>query len=114
MGAVTDLLTNNVFRFFARTPGANDRWMLLPQKGFWTLPLNLIYMGMVLFCVVTTYNAVNAALIALTGAAQDSVPLGVEPVLFGAFATAWDTLFIKIKLTARSVLTDARRASKGV
>ena len=114
LGAVTDLLTNNIFRFYAKTPGANDRWMMFPQKTFWTLPLNLLYAGVVLFCVVTTYNAVNAALIALTGAAANSVPLGVGPILFGVFATAWDTLFIKIKHTAQSVVADARRASKGV
>lgn len=114
MGLVIDLLINNVFRFYAKTPGANDRWMLLPQKGFWTLPLNVLYAGLLLFCVVTTYNAVNAALINITGAAADSVPLGVEPILFGLFTTAWDTLFIKIKHTAQSVIADARRAAKGV
>ena len=54
MGAVTDLLTNNLFRFYAKTPGANDRWMMFPQKAFWTLPLNLIYAGLLLFCVVNT------------------------------------------------------------
>ena len=114
LGAVTDLLTNNIFRFYARTPGANDRWMMFPQKTFWTLPLNLVYAGVVLFCVVTTYNAVNAALIALTGAAANSVPRGVGPIMFGVFTTAWDLLFIKIKHTAQSVVADARRASKGV
>lgn len=114
LGAVTDLLANNIFRFYAKTPGANDRWMMFPQRSFWTLPLNLLYAGVELFCVVTTYNAVNAALIALTGAAANSVPLGVGPILFGVFAAAWDTLFIKIKHTAQSVVADARRASKGV
>lgn len=114
MGAVTDLLTNNLFRFYAKTPGANDRWMMFPQKGFWTLPLNLIYAGLLLFCVVNTYNTANAALIALSGAASDSVPLGVGPILFGIFSTAWDTLFIKLKHTAQSILSDARRAAKGV
>ena len=114
MGAVTDLLTNNLFRFYAKTPGANDRWMMFPQKAFWTLPLNLIYAGLLLFCVVNTYNTANAALIAMSGAASDSVPLGVGPILFGIFSTAWDTLFIKLKHTAQSILSDARRAAKGV
>ena len=113
LGVVTDLLTNNVFRFLAKTPGANDRWMMLPQKGFWTLPLNVLYGYLVLFLVVTTYNVINSAVIAVTGAA-DTVPLGVGPILFGVFATAWDTLLIKVKRTAQSVLADARRrAAKG-
>ena len=42
LGAVNDLLTNNVFRFYAKTPGGNDRWMMFPQKAFYTLPLNVV------------------------------------------------------------------------
>lgn len=113
LGAVNDLLTNNVFRFYAKTPGGNDRWMMFPQKAFYTLPLNVLYAGVLLFLVMITYSAVNTAIVALTGAVG-TVPLGVGPILFGAFTTAWDTLLIKIKHTAQSVLADARRASKGV
>ena len=113
LGAVNDLLTNNVFRFYAKRPGDNDRWMMFPQKAFYTLPLNVIYAAVLLLLVVMTYGAVNTAVIGLTGA-TDTVPLGVGPILFGVFTTAWDTLLIKIKHTALSVIADARRASKGV
>ena len=113
LGAVNDLLTNNVFRFYAKTPGGNDRWMMFPQRAFYTLPLNVIYAGLLLLLDMMTYSAVNAAIIAVTGAVG-TVPLGVGPILFGVFTTAWDTLLIKIKHTAQSVLADARRASKGV
>ena len=102
LGAVTDLLTNNVFRFYARTPGTNDRWMMFPQRAFYTLPLNLRDAGLRLFLVMTTYNVVNAAIIGVTGA-KDTLPLGVGPILFGVFTTA-----------SQSVLSDARRATKGV
>ena len=101
LGAVTDLLTNN------------DRWMMFPQRAFYTLPLNLLYAGLLLFLVMTTYNVVNAAIIGITGA-KDTLPLGVGPILFGVFTTAWDILLIRIKHTAQSVLSDARRATKGV
>ena len=113
LGAVTDLLTNNVFRFYAKTPGGNDRWMMFPQKAFYTLPLNVIYAVVLLVLVVMTYSAVNTAIIGITGAVG-TVPLGVGPILFGVFTTAWDTLLIKLKHTAQSVLADARHASKGV
>lgn len=112
LGAVTDLLTNNIYRFYAKTPGANDRWMMFPQKAFYTLPLNLIYAFVLLFLVVTTYNAVNAAILGL-GLAQGGTPLGVGPILFGVFTAAWDTLLIQIKRTAQNVLSDARRSAKG-
>ena len=113
LGFITDLLTNNVYRFYAKTPGGNDRWMMFPQRGFYTLPLNVIYAVVLLVLVVMTYSAVNAAIIGITGAVG-TVPLGVGPILFGVFTTAWDTLLIKLKHTAQSVLADARHASKGV
>ena len=113
LGAVNDLLTNNIFRFYAKTPGGNDRWMMFPQRAFYTLPLNVNYAGLLLLLVMMPFSAVTAAIIAVTGAVG-TVPLGVGPILFGVFTTAWDTLLIKIKHTAQSVLADARRASKGV
>ena len=106
LGFVTDLLTNNVYRFYAKTPGGNDRWMMFPQKGFYTLPLNLIYAFVLLFCVVTTYNVINHVLLRLGG-----TTLGVGPILFGVFTAAWDMLFITIKHTARKMLADAKRAA---
>lgn len=112
LGAVTDLLTNNLYRFYAKIPGANDRWMMFPQKAFYTLPLNIVYAYVLLFLVVTTYNVVNAAILGM-GLAQGGTPLGVGPILFGVFTAAWDTLLIQIKRTAQNVLADARRSAKG-
>lgn len=112
LGAVTDLLTNNLYRFIARTPGANDRWMMFPQKAFYTLPLNIVYAYVLLFLVVTTYNVVNATILGL-GLAQGGTPMGVGPILFGVFTAAWDTLLIQIKRTAKNVLSDAKRGAKG-
>ena len=108
LGIVTDLLTNNLFRFYAKTPGANDRWMMFPQKKFITLFLNILYAFLVLACVVMTYQAINALLVALTGA-RDTVPLGVGPILFGVFVTAWDQLFITMKRTLIKIFRDARK-----
>lgn len=106
-GMVTDLLTNNLLHFIAKTPGANDRFMMCPTRKFITFPLNILYGVLVIFCVVTTYHAINAALIALTGA--ETMPLGVEPLLFGVFTTAWDTLFIKMKHTFQHMTADAKK-----
>ncbi|MBQ9197441.1 MAG: hypothetical protein IJ157_09430 [Clostridia bacterium] len=108
LGFVTDLITNNVFRFIAKTPGANDRWMMFPQRKFITLPLNILYGFLILFCVVSTYSAINRALIALTGA-KDTLPLGVGPILFGVFCMGWDMLFLAFKRMAKRMLNDARQ-----
>ncbi len=108
-GFVTDLLTNNVLRFVSPTPGANDRWMMYPKKGFISLPLNLLHAALVLFLVYTAYNALNAGLIAVSGMAADAVPLGVEPILFGLLYLGFDLMLIALKHAAQNMLKDARK-----
>lgn len=108
LGFVTDLLTNNVLRFIARTEGENNKWMMFPQKGFITLPLNLLYAGLLLFLVFHAYNAGNLLLIRLSGAAEDAVPLGVEPILFGLLYLAFDLILLGMKRLLRSIVEDAK------
>lgn len=111
LGFVTDLITNNIFRFIAKPSGANDRWMVFPKKNYIFLPLNVLYALLLVFCVVTTYNAVNAAIIGVTGA-KESLPLGVEPILFGTFTMAWDMLFLGFKRLGGRMVNDAKTAAK--
>lgn len=92
LGVVTDLLTNNVIRFFADTEGANDRYMMFPKKRFITLFQNIFYAFILLFLVYSTYIGVNKAYILLSGASPDTVFLGVEPILFGLFYLLYDAL----------------------
>ena len=69
----------------------------------------MLYAFVLLLCVVATYNAVNAALLAVTGAPRDTVPLGVEPLLFGAFTMGWDMLFLFFRHTARRVVAEEKK-----
>ena len=112
LGVVTDLLTNNVLRFFAKVPGENDSWMMCPKRRYLSLPLNILYGMLILFCVVTTYNAINAAAIALRGN-PDKLALGVGPILFGTFATGWDLVFLAMKRTLRRIVADAKKSADG-
>jgi len=108
LGFVTDLITNNVFRFIAKPKGANDRWMMFPKKNYLFLPLNVLYALFLVFCVVQTYNAVNTVLVGISGPG-DTAPLGVEPILFGLFAMGWDMLFLGVKRLGKKVLADAKK-----
>lgn len=96
LGVVTEMLTNNVIRFFEKTPGQYSGWMMFPQKGFVTYPLNILYAGVLLALVVGLYTVINMVIVSITGAV-DTVPLGVEPILFGVFYLGFDLLLIKIK-----------------
>ena len=108
LGFVTDLLTNNVLRFVAKTKGANDRWMMYPKKGYISLPLNVLHAFVVLFLVYTAYNAANGLLISLGGMEQTAVPLGVEPILFGLLYLGFDMLLIALKHMGQNMVGYAR------
>ena len=110
MGIITDLLVNNILRFYAKTEGENDRWMMFPKKRFASFPLNILYAFVVLFFVYFLYQVVNTVLIRITGA-SDSVPLGVEPIFFGLFYLGVDLLFLGMKQLFLRILRDARDSS---
>lgn len=107
LGFVTDLLVNNIFRFYAVTPGANDRWMMFPKKNYLFLLANVLYAFVLLICVYFLYQIINGILVGFTGK-PDSVPLGVEPILFGVFYMGFDMLFLTVKSTLKKILSDAK------
>lgn len=96
-GIVTDILVNNLFRFLQTDEHEYDKWMLLPQKAFWTFFANIIYALALIVCVVLLYNGINTLIIYVQNLSEDSVPLGVEPILYGLFYLAFDLIFIGIK-----------------
>ena len=110
LGFVTDILTNNIFRFIAKPENANDRWMMIPPKKFISLPLNVLYAFVLVFCVVQTYNAVNIVIAAMTHT-EGTAALGVGPILFGFFAMGWDMLFIGAKRLFKRILADAKSSA---
>ena len=111
LGFVTDLLVNRILRYYASPADANDRWMMVTGKGFRTLPLNLLYAYWLLLFTVLTYNAVNAAVIAARGL-QDTLPVGVEPILFGLITVGWDMLFLAMKRVVKSIAADAAKHNR--
>ena len=112
LGLVTNLLTNNVLRFWAKVPGGNDRWMMVCRKGAPGLLLDVVYGFLILGAVVVSYQGLNRLLIALTGAAKDSVPLGVEPIVFGLLATGWDFLLLGARRLMRRIVEDAKKQAR--
>lgn len=108
LGFVTDLLTNNVLRYIAKSKGGNDKWMMFPRKGFITLPLNVLYAGLLLFLVFNTYTFGNTLIIQLSGIAEDSVPIGVEPILFGILYLLFDLILLGVKRVFGRIVSDAK------
>ncbi|MCR4793360.1 MAG: hypothetical protein K5871_11455 [Lachnospiraceae bacterium] len=106
-GVFTDLLVNNVLRFTESTKGANDKYMMFPDKRYRNFIFNIIYSFVILFFVMTVYAAVNAFAANVTGA-SDMLALGVEPILYGALYTGFDLLLIKMKNVFAGIIKDAK------
>ena len=107
LGLATNLMTNNIYRFIAKTPGAYDRWMMFPGKKLYFLPLDVVYAILLTACTIMTYNGIN--LLAAGGSEQAGAAIGVEPILFGIFVTAWDLLFLGCKRLGGRILADAKQ-----
>ena len=111
LGLVTDLLVNSIFRYYAKTPGSNDRWMMVNRKGVPGMALNLVYAFILLGLVVMTYNIINRIAAGITGA-TDTVPVGVEPILFGFLTMGWDLLLLQARQLVRRIVDDAKKQAR--
>ncbi len=107
LGMITDLLVNNAFRFFETYKGQNSKWMMFPQKKYWTFLANIPYAFIVLYCVMYIYNIINIAGNAIAGTENEMI-LGVEPLLFGIFYVAVDMCFIGMKNLMVRIINDAK------
>lgn len=112
LGFVIDILLNNLLRFMEKTPGASERWIFVGVRGFFSLPLNVLYGLVLMLCVVATYEGVNALIVALMKIPAGEIPLGVGPILFGVFTMGWDALFLLMKRTMKRMLADAKASAK--
>ena len=108
LGGLTNLITNNVFRFIAKTKGAYDRWMMFPRKGVAFFLLDILYGIVLILCVMMTYNGINMA---FSGGA-DTAALGVEPLGFGLIVLGLDLLFLGLKRLGGRILDDAKKQAR--
>lgn len=112
LGASIDLMVNHLLRNFEPEDHAYDKWMFVRVRKWWSIFLNIIYAGVVLFCVVKTYDTINT-LIAGDVAADKEVPVGVEPLGFGLLFMGFDMLLIVIKNTFIKIVRDAEKKVSG-
>lgn len=102
LGLVSDILIDNILRFIETVPGENAKWMMFPQKKYWTIITNILYAFLLFFCVRLFYNALN-----LLGQ-NLGLYIGVEPILFGLFYMGFDILFVSMKNLFVSIVNDAK------
>ena len=107
LGLVTDILVNNILRFIETVPGENRKWMMFPQKRYWTLFANIIYSFVIIFCVSWTFNNINAVINIISGTEKIAY-WQVEPIAFGLMCIGYDLAFIGLKRLVISIINDAK------
>ncbi len=112
LGVSMDLLVNHTLHYFEPEKGAYDKWMMVTSRKWWSFFVNIPYAGVLLFCVVKTYEVINTILVGDVSTAEN-VALGVEPILFGLFFMGFDMLFITLKNTLIKIFRDAEKKVSG-
>ena len=97
LGVVTSYLTNNFLRFLESSDREYDIWIIFPWRKWWVIFLDVAYSFALLYLVVKTYDLINIIIINSQGLDPTSVPLGVEPLLFGVFYLAYDLALVWLK-----------------
>ena len=115
LGAANDLMVNKFLRSFEPEPGDYDRWMMVTVRQFWSIFINVIYSGAVLYCVFQTYYIINIlfGVNANVSADEAEAMFGVEPVMFGLLYMGFDMLLITIKNTFIKIFQDAGAKASG-
>ena len=116
LGVANDVLVNRLLRFLEPTDGEFDKWKMVTVRKFWSIFINVLYSGFVLYCVFQTYYVVNALVLGVdpnVGASEAESMLGVEPILFGLLYMGFDMLLIKIKHTFIKIFRDAGASTSG-
>ena len=112
LGICTDLLTNNVLRYFEPYPKAWAKWVNFYDKRFVTFFLNILYSYAVLLMVFLSYGLINLIIARVRGSAEVLAYVGVEPILFGLLYMGYDLLFLKMRNTFRNIVSDARKPGR--
>ncbi len=97
LGVVTSYLTNNFLRFLESSDREYDIWIVFPWRKWWVIFLDVAYSFLLLYLVVKTYDFINITIINAKGLDPKTVPLGVEPLLFGVFYIAYDLAIVWLK-----------------
>lgn len=109
LGVCTDLMVNHLLRFLEPEKGDYDKWMMVTVRKFWSIFINVLYSAVLLFFIFQTYQVVNTLITGQSATTVESVPVGVEPILFGLLYMGYDMLFIFIKNMVVKAFRDAEK-----
>lgn len=94
LGAVLDILVNRIIRFMEREEGANEKYILIRTKKYYSFLLNMLYCVLVSFFI--TYG-IGGLIGLIANAFGHTGELGLEPISFGLLFFGVDWVCLKVK-----------------
>ncbi len=94
LGAVMDLLINRIIRFVEREDGANEKYILVRTKKYYSFVINMLYCVLASFFI--TYG-IGGLVGLIAKAFGHTGEIALEPISFGLMFYAIDWICLKIK-----------------
>ena len=80
---------------------------MVRKRRYVSLILNLLYAGLLMTLVYLFYEYLNIAITTMTGD-KESVPVGVEPLLFGLLYMGFDLALVGIRNLVKKIIAGAK------
>lgn len=108
-GLVTDIIVNTFFAVLDDEKNNIKKFIMFPPKKFYSVFVNMLYGTILSVCIAYTYTIINLIIIKVNHLPGNTVTLGAEPLLYGAFFVLYDLFF----LTIRNLIFFKKYLSKG-
>ena len=106
---INDLFVNSAFLYFESDKKEYHKWILVPvpAKKIWSIFINIPIGFLEAFLINLLYGGLNKGVVALWNLDPNTIPILMEPLLFGLFYVIINLLLLLIKNTAVNIVKDA-------
>ena len=106
---INDLFVNSAFLYFESDKKEYHKWILVPvpAKKIWSIFINIPIGFLEAFIINLLYGGLNKTIVLIGGLDPNTIPVLMEPLLFGLFYVIVNLLLLLIKNTVVNIVADA-------
>ena len=106
---INDLFVTSAFLYFESDKKEYHKWLLVPvpAKKIWTIFVNIPIGFLEAFLINQLYALTNKIVVAVGNLDPNTIPVTMEPLLFGLFYVIVNLILLLIKNTIVNIVKDA-------
>jgi len=106
---INDLFVNSAFLYFESDKKEYHKWLLVPvpAKKIWTIFVNIPIGFLEAFLINQLYALTNKIVVTVGNLDPNTIPVTMEPLLFGLFYVIVNLFLLLIKNTIVNIVNDA-------